>query len=99
MLSYTQQAIGVKEHSDIKEPDKQQLPSDLPKHYTGSYSISSRGKENSRHMYQQCDAFLACKIEGSGVLEDPEIRQELYNMRKNAAAHKRHVLRVMSLTR
>ena len=48
---------------------------------------------------QQCEDFLTHKIEGSGVLEDPEIRQELYNMRKNAAAHKRHVLRVMSLTR
>ena len=48
---------------------------------------------------KQCDAFLACKIEGSGVLEDPEVRQELFNMRENAAAHKSHVLRLLSLVR
>ena len=48
---------------------------------------------------KQCDAFLACKIEGSGALEDPEVRQELFNMRKNADAHKSHVLRLLSLIR
>ena len=48
---------------------------------------------------EQCDAFLTLKIKGSGVLEDPDIRQELFNMREKAADHKDHVLRLLSLIR
>ena len=48
---------------------------------------------------RQCEAFLAHKIEGSGVLENPDVREELFKMRKNAAMHKSHVLRLLSLVR
>ena len=44
---------------------------------------------------RQCEAFLANKIEG--VLEDPEVRQELYNLRKKTTTHLSHVLRLLSL--
>ena len=46
---------------------------------------------------QQCEDFLAHKIEG--VLEDPEVRQEIFKMREKAVEHKSHVLRLLSLIR
>ena len=48
---------------------------------------------------KQCDAFLALKIRGSGVLEDADVRQEIFNMREKAAAHDCNVLCLLSLIR
>ena len=48
---------------------------------------------------RQCDAFVAHKVEQSGVLENPDVRKELYKMSKEAAAHKSHIIRLLSLIR
>ena len=46
---------------------------------------------------KQCDAFLAHTIEG--VLEDPEVRQELFNLWKEANTYEDRIIRFLSLIR
>ena len=46
---------------------------------------------------RQCEAFLAHKIEG--VLEDPEVRQALYDLRKKTTTDLSSIIRLLSLIR
>ena len=46
---------------------------------------------------KQYEAFLAHKIEG--VLEDPDVRQELYNLWKEITTYHDRIIRFLSLIR
>ena len=54
-------------------------------------------KRTAKIRTRQCDAFLAHKTEG--VLEDPEVLQALYELRKRTNADLSHVLRLLTLVR
>ena len=46
---------------------------------------------------RQCEAFLSHKIEG--VLEDPEVRQGIYDLRKKTVTDLSAAMRLLSLMR
>ena len=48
-------------------------------------------KKAAKILTRQCEAFVAHKVERLGVLEDPDVRQELFQ-REEADTHKSHVL-------
>ena len=54
-------------------------------------------KRTAKIRTQQCEAFLAHKIDG--VLEDPDVGQELYSLRKKTATHLSDILRLLTLIR
>ena len=56
-------------------------------------------KKTAKIRAQQCEAFLAHKIEGSGVLEDPEVRQQLYNLTKETLTYDTRITLLLSLIR
>ena len=56
-------------------------------------------KKAARIRDRQCGSFLAHKIEGSGVLEEPEVRQAIYNLQKKATTDLSSVLRLLTLAR
>ena len=48
---------------------------------------------------RQCENFLAHKIEDSGVLEDPDVHQALFNLRKMAMKEYSSFFRLLTLAR
>ena len=54
-------------------------------------------KRTAKIRTRQCDAFLAHKTEG--VLEDPEVLQALYELRKKTTTDLSLILRLLSLIR
>ena len=56
-------------------------------------------KKSALSRSRTCGDFLAHKIEGSGVLDDPEVRQALYNLRKKTTTDLSSVLRLLTLIR
>ena len=74
-------------------PNQQQLPLGQSKHHNCNDSISAIGTENGKDSGQA----MAHKIEG--VLEDPEVRQELFKLWKEATTYKDRIIRFLSLIR
>ena len=56
-------------------------------------------KKTAQVRSRQCGEFLAHKVEGSGILEDSEVRQALYELRKKINTDISSVLRLLSLIR